>query len=432
MQIIEIEPTKIIVKEGLARYRTDMGDLTKLMESIQRTRQILPIVINNNYELIDGGRRVAACILGNMKVKAVFEDVIDLFEMRELELEANLHRKDYTPAEEALAIRDLHELRQKRLGSGGSGSSEGHSIKDTADLIGKSRGTVYNALELAAMVDSFPELRQAKKRSEIKKAAKGLEKLNSAMEGLKKHEATIKEGNLPYQLILADAVEHMQAMDSAYVDIILTDPIYGIGADLIAQTIGGQTGGELSTSGFKIKDEKDAAFLYYNILAKEGYRFTKPNCHGFIFVGPEHFWVLRELFMGYGWRVHIKPIIWTKRTVGQCNVPTAWPASCYEMLMYIRKDDSRLIKEGQPDWIPCLPVPEAERIHPYQKPVELLENLLERVALPGQVLYDPFCGSASSIVAGLKFKLQSIGVDNSKEANALATARLANLKKEEK
>jgi len=109
-----------------------------------------------------------------------------------------------------------------------------------------------------------------------------------------------------------------------------------------------------------------------------------------------HFQVIRNFFIEAGWRAHIKPLIWIKRASGQCNVPHAWPSSCYEMLLYIRKDESRLVQEGKPDWLECPPVPESERLHPWQKPVELLVKLLERVALPGQIVYDPFMGSGST------------------------------------
>ena len=425
MEILMLDPAQIKIRDGLDRYRKDMGDLSKLGESIVRTRQILPVVITRDYELIDGGRRVAACMLKGIKVKAVFEDVTDDYEFRELEIEANLFRKDFTPAEEALAIRDLHELKQKRLGESTSGSTEGWSITKTAELLGKTRGTVYNALEMAALIDAFPDLKAAKKKSEIKKAGQALQKLDIILKGMKKHEDAARTNTKSYILLNEDAVGHMAKLESGSVDILLTDPLYGIGADLISQTVGGRTGGAFSSSGFKIEDPKEAAYYYYYILAQQSFRFCSNKAHGYVFVGPEHFWKIREIFLAAGWLVHVKPLIWIKREVGQCNVPHAWPASCYEMLIYIRRDESRLVREGMPDWLECPPVPSSQRRHPYEKPLPLLTNLLERVALPGQVLYDPFMGSGSSIKAGVDMKLFCTGVDVDKNAYAQALARMA-------
>jgi ParB/RepB/Spo0J family partition protein len=429
MEIISIEPTRITVREGLNRYRTDMGDVEKLAESIQRTRQILPIVITRDYELIDGGRRLAACLLKGMPVKAVFEDVVDDYEYKELELEANLHRKDFTPAEEALAIRSLHELKQSRYGKGGSGTTDGWSITKTAELLGKTRGSIYNSLEMATLIDSFPQLKKAKKKSEIKKAAKALQKLSTAMEGLVKYENSIRDQNNFYEIHNEDCVKHMQKMETGTVSVLLTDPLYGIGADLIMKTSGGKVGQGFRTAGFNIEDPREAAYGYYYLLAEESYRFCTGSAHGYVFVGPEHFWKIRQIFLDKGWLVHVKPLIWIKKTTGQCNIPTAWPSSCYEMMMYIRKEDSKLVKEGMPDWIMCDPVTESNKLHPYEKPVPLLIELLERVGLPGQTMYDPFAGSFSSIEAGVHMNMYSIGVEVDQNAYARGITRIQKIDK---
>lgn len=429
MEILSLDPTQIKVREGLSRYRSEMGDLNKLADSIERVgKNILPIIITRQFELIDGGRRLAACMLKSMKVRAVFEDVVDNYELRELELEANLHRKDYTPAEEALAVRDLHSLKQERLGVGGSGTTEGWTIAKTAELLGKTRGSVYNALEMATLIDTFPELKQAKKKSEIVKAGKALQTLNIALEGIKRHEEAVKQNNSLYELHNCDATDFMCKVSDNSIDILLTDPLYGIGADLLSQTIGGRTGGCFSTAGFKIEDPKEAAYFYYYFLAQQSIRFCTNKAHGYVFVGPEHFWKIREIFIAAGWLVHVKPLIWIKREVGQCNVPSAWPSSCYEMLMYIRREESRLVKEGMPDWLECPPVLPSQRRHPYEKPTKLLLELLERVCLPGQRMIDPFMGSAATIEAGVRMKLFSVGVDVDKNAYAVALERMSNVR----
>jgi site-specific DNA-methyltransferase (adenine-specific) len=349
-----------------------------------------------------------------------------------LELEANLFRKDFTPAEEAAAIKELHELKVGKYGQGGSGRSSGNNetwdISKTAKLLGKSRGSVYNAMEMADLIEKFPQLKQAKKKGEIKKAARALEKLSQTAMGLAKNKEVAEAGDNPYTVIHGDAIEHMLSVPKESIDILLTDPLYGIEADKLMQSVGGRCNSPFTNSGYKINDNTDKAMLFYQILAKESFRFTTPRAHGYVFIGPEYFWILRDIFMLEGWRVHVKPLIWIKREVGQCNVPTAWPASCYEMLMYIRKDASTLVQEGRPDWLECPPVLPSQRRHPYEKPVELLKTLLERVCLPGQVVYDPFMGSGSALEAATILNLRSVGVDESAEAYANAMERLAVLK----
>lgn len=421
-QVLYIDPLSIKVKDGLDRFRRDLGDLKELGKSLQETGQIQPVVINRQHELIVGGRRVAACILGDMKVKAIYEDMVDPVKMRLYELEENLHRKDLTPAEHALATEELHKLMQEVHGKSVSGKAGGHTLDATAEMLGKTRGSVIRELEVAEMVRFFPELGSAKKQSEITKAAKGLQRVQAAVAGLKGYEEAVKK-EASFKLYNVDAVEFMKSLPDSSIDILLTDPLYAIGADDLMITLGGHTGGSLTVSGLKIKDDPVTGVTLLVELAKQSFRFTTPQAHGYIFVAPERFWQMRFLFMEVGWRVHIKPLIWIKREVGQCNVPSAWPSSCYEMLMYIRKDTSRIVKEGQPDWIECPPVI-SDKLHPFQKPVPLLVNLLERVCIPGQRLFDPFMGSGSSIIAGLKMKLICEGVDNSLEAYAVTVKRI--------
>lgn len=430
-QLVYLDPLQISIHEGLERYRRDLGDLKELSKSLKETGQIQPIIINRKYELIAGGRRVAACILAGIKVKAIYEDMVDPAKMRLWELEENLHRKDLTPAEYALATEELHTLMQQEKGKSISGRAGGHTLDDTAKMLGKTRGSVISELERAEMVKAFPELKNAKKKSEFTKTAKGLQKLQVAMSSLKGYEeATSKETDL-CQLYNIDAIEFMRNLPDNSKDILLTDPPYGIEYDKNLIGIAGKTGG-LPSVGFKPgeADEAERALFLYRELAVESFRFTTSQAHGYIFCGPEHFWILRQIFIAAGWRVHIKPLIWVKPGGGQCNVPSAWPTSCYEMLLYIRKDDSKLVKEGQPDWMEYSIVSPGSRIHYNEKPIPLLLNLLERVSLPGQCLVDPFCGSGASLEAGLRMKLFCEGTDSSLEAYAVATKRLKELKEE--
>lgn len=424
-EVFYIDPLKIAVQEGLERYRRDLGDLKELGKSLKETGQIQPVVINRQHKLIVGGRRVAACILLGIEVKAIYEDVVDPSTMRLWEIEENLKRKEFTPAEYATAVAELHKLMQSKDGESTSGKIGGHTLDRTAKILGKTRGTVIAELERAEMVKIFPELKKAAKKSEFTKTAKGLQKLQTAMASLKDYEKVVKDKTDLFKLYNIDAVEYMRSLPDNCKDILLTDPPYGIDYDETLLGVGGKTGG-LPSVGFKPKeaDKAEQALFLYKELAIESFRFTTPQAHGYIFVGPEHFWTVRQLFLAAGWRVYIKPLIWVKPGGGQCNMPSAWPVSSYEMLLYVRKDMSKLIKEGQPDYIECSTVSPGNRIHYNEKPISLLLNLLERVSLPGQRLVDPFTGSGSSLIAGLELKLFCEGTDSSLEVYSVAVKRL--------
>lgn len=418
-----IDPLEIKVKDGLDRFRKDLGDLKDLGKSLRETGQIQPTIINKKYELIAGGRRTAACILEGLKVKVLFEDMVDPVKMRLYELEENLYRKDLTPAEYALATEELHKLMQQVYGKSTSGKLGGHTLDSTAKMLGKTRGSVISELEHAQMVKAFPELKNAKKKSEFTKAAKGLQKLQVAMTSLKDYEEVIADKKELFKLYHRDAVEHMKSLPGNNIDILFTDPPFGISYDEILMGIGGKTGGA-STAGYKISDKREDALALYKELAFESYRFTTAKAHGYVFLAPEFFWAIRQMFVSAGWRAYIKPLIWIKPGGSQANVPAIWPVSSYEMILYIRKNDARLVVEGRPDYIECPTVSPNNRLHSNEKPIPLLLNLLERIALPGQKLFDPFLGSASSVVAGLKMKLICEGTELLLEAYSMAVKRV--------
>jgi site-specific DNA-methyltransferase (adenine-specific) len=363
------------------------------------------------------------------EVQAVYHDAVDELEMRQLELEANFHRKDFTPAEQAFAVRDLHRLMESQHGKSHPGASGGWTLDDTAKKLKVSRGSVIEKFKLAEIVDAFPELKNAKKATDIKKAAKALTKLNMTVQGFKKHEEYLKEKEVPFELHCKDALDFMATVEDGSVDIVLTDPLYGIEHHRVGIGGGGETGGRSGT-GYKFDDSVEPALRGYDFLAQESFRFTTNTAQAYVFLAMEHFNGIKDLFRKAGWRVYVKPIIWVKRETGQCNLPTHWPADCYEAILFARKDESRLLKEGMPNWIECLPLNPSEKIHQYEKPVALLDNLLKRSALPGSKLIDPFMGSASAIEAGIKRNLYCIGVDNSQEAYAFAVERMARVSKE--
>jgi DNA modification methylase len=424
--IFDISPMTVKINKDLPRWRKEMGDVKDLAESIKTKGQIHPILINRNNELVVGGRRLAACIFAGINVKAAYTDKIDPIILRELELEENLRRKNFTPGEEVLAVQELHELKCKQFGTAGSGKVGGWKLEDTAALIGKTKGSVIGDLQLAAAVRAFPELGKATKKNAIAKAVKGLERIQSSIAGIQKHKEAVNAKDEIVQLYYGDSIPFMRALENEKVDILLCDPMYGIDADKNAIGVGGITGGTTS-AGFTIVDGKDDAFAFLETLAVESFRFTKATAHGYVFVGPEHFYTIRKLFTDAGWLAYIKPMLWIKRESGQTNVPYAWPASCYETYIYIRKQDSKLVKEGMPDWVECPPVNSSGKIHPYEKPIGLLTNLLERVCYPGQTLYDPCMGSGASIEAGIKQKLFCIGGDSNQEAYSGALGRIAKL-----
>jgi site-specific DNA-methyltransferase (adenine-specific) len=65
-------------------------------------------------------------------------------------------------------------------------------------------------------------------------------------------------------------------------------------------------------------------------------------------------------------------------------------------------------------------------LHPTQKPIKLMKALIELTTQEGQIVLDPFCGSASSLVAAMQTGRNYVGFEISEEYVLLAEKRLKN------
>ncbi len=78
--------------------------------------------------------------------------------------------------------------------------------------------------------------------------------------------------------------------------------------------------------------------------------------------------------------------------------------------------------------VPYLSSGDAERLgYPTQKPLALLERILQASSNEGDTVLDPFCGCGTAIVAAQKLKRRWIGIDITNLASALIKYRLSDM-----
>lgn len=427
--IFEIEPDKVTIAADRPRQRKDLGKIEKMVDSITKYGQLLPIILDRNGDLIAGGRRLAACLMLGRKVRACYKDAVDPLLLRELELEENLQREALTPAEEVLAIDELMKIKRQIHGDSVSGKDGGFTQEQVAELLGKSRTSIVEDLQLAAAIKMFPNLSECKTKSEIKKAVKSLERINEQVTALASYEDKIKRSD-KFVLVNRDAVDYLKGLSNASVDLFFTDPPYGIDIHDIAMTAGGQTGGDITTTGTTYDDSEAYAKQLLEKLATESYRITKDNGHALVFCAPSHFqWLSKQMGLA-GWLVAPRPVIWIKRETGQNNQPERWFSAAYEFILFARKPNSCLVIQGKPDWLQCDPVLPSERTHQAEKPVVLCKELISRCCLPGAYVLDPCMGSGAIVQAAVEMKMLCLGCEKDLEIYAGAVARMSKLKVE--
>jgi DNA modification methylase len=364
-------------------------------------------------------------MIAGIDVKAIYSAEADTLLLREMEIEENLQRKEFTPAEEVVAVAEIHRLKQELYGKSQSGKEGGWTLDKTAESIGKTRGNVIESLQLAEMVSLFPELKEAKTKNEIKKTAKALEKVKNTLAGLKSFEKQASIAN--YHIKQMPAHTFLAEQKNNFFDCFVIDPPYGIDIQDNMMGLGGKTGGE-NSSGIKFDDSKEAMQFSISSIADDLFRVTTHKAQGYIFTAPEFFYPIRDIFVAKGWAAYIKPMIWIKNASGQANQPSMYPGSCYEMILFLRKTDARLIVEGRPDWMQFPPIIGDNKNHPNEKPVPLIMELLDRISLPGQTMLDCCMGSGATLEAAIRKKLIPYGCDTTLESYATALKRLGEMK----
>jgi len=154
------------------RVRDEFGDMEALAGSIKEHGLLHPIVVDSDYNLIAGCRRLLACErIGLTEIEAkVLEDISNK-ELRVLELEENIRRKDLTELEKSKNLVELAEIKEQEIkknlkvmadsaktNSGGRPPASGVALKDIADNIGVSRETLRDARQHVKAVEEFPLL----------------------------------------------------------------------------------------------------------------------------------------------------------------------------------------------------------------------------------------------------------------------------------
>lgn len=170
------------------RRREDMGDIQALADSISKYGLLHPIVIDDQNHLVAGCRRLAACkLLGWSEIPVTPLGELSDRQLREIELEENLRRKDLTEIEKSRNMVELAELKVKaktqvkdenleqdikidgdtekfevfRPSTGRNTvgrPSQPDSIRETAKEIGVSPQTLHDAHAHVEAVNEYPEL----------------------------------------------------------------------------------------------------------------------------------------------------------------------------------------------------------------------------------------------------------------------------------
>jgi DNA modification methylase len=229
------------------------------------------------------------------------------------------------------------------------------------------------------------------------------------------------------RLIHGDCLEVLKTLDAGSVDAVITDPPYG--KRFHDGGVGSQPKDRWSPrgrprfEGARIHgDETPDASACVDL-----FRVLKDGAPVYVFSQwmAEHYWIDAVRAAGFAVR---NRMIWVKPHLGAGDLKTTYGPK-HESIIYATKGRCELIGKREGDvWTERFGVDgcfKKGKVHPNQKPVDLISWLLSKSASECMTVLDPYMGSGTTGVACVKAGINFIGVEIDPTYFATAERRIA-------
>ena len=413
------------------RVREDYGDIKELVLSFKKEGIIQPLAVKeinwspdegdepaHRYLLLAGGRRYTAAKdadISEVPVR-IYERDLSEAEIKGIELAENIYRKDLEWQEEVKIKKEIWDLQKAIHGEKTSRDPEdpGTSKREVAKLLGESSSIFTEDVALAQVVDSIPQLQEAKTKTEAKKLFNKLKEdvvkneISKRIESKKTETTTDKLREKVIEgYILKDFFKGIKKVPDNSVDIVEIDPPYGI--DLTEQKKSSDSVGISTLNYIEVDATKYEKFL--EGVVAESYRVMKEGSWMIMWFGPDPWFnTVYNIMQKAGLKGNALPAIWVKGQ-GQTNAPNYYMGNAYEMFFYARKGDGKLNVKGRGNIFDFRPVPPSHKIHPTERPVELIMDVLDCFGYKGSTVLVPFLGSGNTLLAANNKDMNAFGYE---------------------
>ncbi len=195
------------------------------------------------------------------------------------------------------------------------------------------------------------------------------------------------------KIYCGDCMELMKQIPDKSVDMVLTDPPY---TSPTVNSFGRKIIKRLSD--FSIQE------YYFTNIKKEFERILKPNAPVLIFCDDIYSAVLTALF--YEWQ-QTNLIVWDKCKIGMGNPFRRQ----HELIFYANRGSIELNKEKITHIPSIIKKQIKKKFHGAEKPVEVLEILINGLTHSNDIICDPFAGSCTTAVAAVRTDRQYICIE---------------------
>ena len=116
-------------------------------------------------------------------------------------------------------------------------------------------------------------------------------------------------------------------------------------------------------------------------------------------------------------------IVWDRMVHGMGDLKSAF-APRYDVCIFAVKGSYAFPNSRPIDVIQCQRLDGSKLTHPNEKPVELMQKLIDATTKPDDLILDPFAGSGTTLVAALQSGRRYMGVELSPQHYETARRRL--------
>lgn len=399
MDLIEVDKLK-----EFPFIKTVFDDLTKserdaLKADIQEKGIRMPIEILPNYTIIDGHHRVSiAKELGITQVPYIQKDLLEN-DAKIWSITSNLFRRQLQAWQRAVPVAVLSKLYE--LGRGGDRRSEKFKDANSASLKSVSR-QVSEVLGVSSrLVDTYRAYARAVEKYPDLKGQPIVTALAAARrtEDIAERKDAIS-GITIQNLLLGDALTRIDEVPDDSIDALITDPPYGIDYDPHTSAFHGAVHG----------DDETIFGVFGELMAKVDTKLKK-DAFIYVFTSWKTICDFMPLIKKY-WQVQTV-IVWSKGNWTAGDLFNNYGES-YELIIYASKGNKMMNYETRPCNLISCTRPNNDyrrRMHPSEKPIELMKTLIGHSTVEGEVVIDPFCGSGSTLLAAEQMKRNWIGIE---------------------
>ena len=232
--------------------------------------------------------------------------------------------------------------------------------------------------------------------------------------------STIRYGSPKGILVNDDMRNLLSGISDNSVDLLITDPPYPVTSRGSAGNSGGMLQKDINKKGKVFKHNSIDCSEY----APEFYRILKDGSHCYVMTNHINLINMLNTFTECGFHF-IKSLVWNKgnKIMGQYYM------SQFEYILFFRKGKGKKINNcGTSD---ILSVPNkktkganGKNLHDTEKPVELMQILIENSSQDGDVVIDPFVGVGSTALACIKTNRKFICCELDENYCQVATERI--------